>query len=174
MVTSRAAAAAGLDAADLRRLVRGGELVPIRRGVYADARRWEQLEPYREQPLLRIRAAQLVLRCQHVLSHDSAALVLGLGCPDPVHALVHVTRPKVHGDAVRAGVKHHLAPYSPTRWSRSVTSTCSTRRAQHWTWRASTVWSRAWHAATRRSVPACRAPPSTTPARGCSVGRTAA
>ncbi|MCB0894624.1 MAG: type IV toxin-antitoxin system AbiEi family antitoxin domain-containing protein [Nocardioidaceae bacterium] len=113
LVTSRAAAAAGLDAADLRRLVRGGELVPIRRGVYADARRWEQLEPYREQPLLRIRAAQLVLRCQHVLSHDSAALVLGLGCPDPVHALVHVTRPKVHGDAVRAGVKHHLAPYSP-------------------------------------------------------------
>ena len=46
-----------------------------------------------------------------MLSHDSAALVLGLGVPDARRALVHVTRPKVHGDAVRAGVKHHLAPY---------------------------------------------------------------
>lgn len=34
-----------------------------------------------------------------------------MGAPDPRTALVHVTRTKVHGDAVRAGVKHHLAPY---------------------------------------------------------------
>ena len=53
-----------------------------------------------------------MLRCEHVLSHDSAAIALGLGSPDPVHALVHVTRTKVHGDAVRAGVKHHLAPFT--------------------------------------------------------------
>ena len=39
-------------------------------------------------------------------------MVLGLGCPDPRTALVHVTRTKVHGDANRAGIKHHLAPYA--------------------------------------------------------------
>ena len=34
-----------------------------------------------------------------------------MGAPDPRQSLVHVSRPKVHGDAERSGVKHHLAPY---------------------------------------------------------------
>ncbi len=112
LITRQAATAAGLDDADLRRLVRDGELVHLRRGVYAEADRWAELDPYRGRPLLRARAAQACLRCAHVLSHDSAALALDLGSPDPERSLVHVTRPKVHGDAVRAGVKHHLAPYT--------------------------------------------------------------
>jgi hypothetical protein len=37
-----------------------------------------------------------------------------MGAPRPAAALVHVTRRKVHGDAVRAGIKHHLAPYRET------------------------------------------------------------
>lgn len=112
LITRATATSAGLDDGDLRRLVREGYLVHLRRGVYVDADHWAELDAYRERPLLRARAAQLCLRCDHVLSHDSAALALGLGSPDPVRSLVHVTRPKVHGDAVRAGVKHHLAPYT--------------------------------------------------------------
>lgn len=111
LVTRREATRAGLDDRDLRRLVRDGQLLPLRRGVYVDAERWDELDPFGGRALLRVRAAQLTLRCEHVLSHDSAALVLGLGVPDVHRALVHVTRRKVHGDAVRAGVKHHLAPY---------------------------------------------------------------
>lgn len=112
LITRQQAMRAGLDDRDLRRLVRDGRLLPLRRGVYVVAERWDELDPFGGRALLRVRAAQLTLRCDHVLSHDSAALALGLGVPDARRALVHVTRRKVHGDAVRAGVKHHLAPYS--------------------------------------------------------------
>jgi hypothetical protein len=115
LITRRTATEAGLADADLRRLLHDGELLRLRRGVYVEADRWQALDRFRGRPMLRVRAAQLSLRCEHVLSHDSAALALGLGCPDVDRALVHVTRRKVHGDAVRAGVKHHLAPYSPAQ-----------------------------------------------------------
>ncbi|WP_242494667.1 hypothetical protein [Nocardioides zhouii] len=63
--------------------------------------------------MLRMRAAALSLTSTpYAFSHDSSAIVLGMGAPDPRTALVHVSRRKVHGDAVRAGVKHHLAPYA--------------------------------------------------------------
>ena len=113
LFTRQAMTRAGLDDADVRRMLRDGTLRRLRRGVFVESRRWELLDPYRGRPLLRARAAQLCLRCDHVLSHDPAAIALGLGSPDPVRALVHVTRRKVHGDSVRAGIKHHLAPYRP-------------------------------------------------------------
>ncbi|MEP9364757.1 hypothetical protein ABLE68_17470 [Nocardioides sp. CN2-186] len=112
LVTRHVARSAGVTDPDLRRLEAAGQIQSLRRGVYVDGEVWRAAEPHRGQPLLRIRAAQMVLRCDHVLSHDSAALVHRLGVPDTRAALVHVTRRKVHGDAVRAGVKHHLAPYS--------------------------------------------------------------
>ena len=116
LITRRGALARGLVDQDLRRLVTSGELVVVRRGVYVTAAHWQDLDPYRAQPVLRIRAAALVLRCQpYVFSHDSAALLLGLGVPDGRTAQVHVTRRKVHGDADRAGIKHHRAPYSPAQ-----------------------------------------------------------
>ena len=113
LIAHRQLAEAGLTGNEVRRLVVAGSLVRVRRGVYVDAETWAALEPYREQPMIRIRAAQLALQSEHVLSHDSASIVLGMGAPGPRDALVHVTRSKVHGDAVRAGVKHHLAPYRP-------------------------------------------------------------
>jgi hypothetical protein len=111
LITRRQAIDAGYDDRDLRRLVSSGSWVRLRRGVYVDRDRWDDLDLYRGRPLLRVRAARLSLACEHVVSHDSAALAHGIGVPDPVRTLVHVTRKKVHGDAVRAGVKHHLAPY---------------------------------------------------------------
>lgn len=97
---------------DVRRLVRCGRLVSVRRGVFADADVWNAADLYRARPLLRIRAATLTLRSDtYAFSHDSSAIVQGLGAPSPDTALVHVTRPKVHGDAVRAGIKHHRAPH---------------------------------------------------------------
>lgn len=115
LITRSAARRAGLDDRDVARLLTSDELVRLCRGVYAERAMWDGLDPFRGRPLLRVRAARLRLRCHHVLSHDSAALALGMGAPDPVRSLVHVTRRKVHGDAVRAGVKHHLAPYRDTQ-----------------------------------------------------------
>lgn len=112
LLTRRAALDGGLDDRQLRRLVRRGELVRLRRGVYVDASHWDSLDPYRGQPLLRVRAARCVLMSdQYAFSHDSSSMAHGLGAPAPRRALVHVTHPKVHGDADRAGIKHHLAPY---------------------------------------------------------------
>jgi len=112
LIAARQLRAAGLDANDVRALVRRGHLVRLRRGVYVDREAWQGLDPFRAQPLLRMRAAQLSLTSTgYAFSHDSAAIVLGMGAPAPPTALVHVSRTKVHGDAVRAGVKHHLAPY---------------------------------------------------------------
>lgn len=111
LITRRRALECGLDDRDIRQLLKRGEWVRLRRGVYAERATWEVLDPFRGLPLLRVRAARLVLQTPHVLSHDSAALIHGMGVPDATRALVHVTRRKVHGDAVRAGVKHHLAPY---------------------------------------------------------------
>lgn len=114
LITHRQALRAGMNDASIRRLLRQGAWLPVRHGVYVEAELWESLDPFRGQPLLRVRAAHLSLRCgDYVFSHDSAALLLELGVPDPRTCLVHVTRPKVHGDAIRAGVKHHLAPYTP-------------------------------------------------------------
>ena len=113
LITRRQARAAGLLDPDLRALVARGEWIRLRRGVYVEAAHWESLDLFRAQPLLRVRAASLTLECRPlVFSHDSSALVLDMGVPDAVGALVHVSHHKVHGDAVRAGVKHHLAPYA--------------------------------------------------------------
>ena len=112
LIASRQLRAAGLDANDVRALVRCGHVVRLRHGVYVDREAWEGLDPFRAQPILRMRAAQLSLTSTgYAFSHDSAAIVLGMGAPDPREAIVHVSRTKVHGDAVRAGVKHHLAPH---------------------------------------------------------------
>jgi hypothetical protein len=114
LVTSRQLFASGLDANDVRRLVNHGRLVRVRRGVYADREAWDALDQFRQQPVLRVRAAQMVLRShRYAFSHDSAAIPLEMGAPDARQSLVHVSRPKVHGDADRSGVKHHLAPYQP-------------------------------------------------------------
>ncbi|MGZ5400784.1 MAG: hypothetical protein ACXWDM_12310 [Nocardioides sp.] len=114
LITHRQARAAGLSDREVRSLLARRVWVSMRRGVYVDEAHWASLDPFREQPLLRVHAARLTLRSPWlVFSHDSASLVHGMGVPDAARALVHVTHHKVHGDAVRAGVKHHLAPYAP-------------------------------------------------------------
>lgn len=100
-----------MDERDIRRLLKRGVWVRLRRGVYVERAVWDGLDVFRGRPLLHVRGARLELQRPHVVSHDSSALAHDMGVPDAVKALVHVTHRKVHGDAVRAGVKHHLAPY---------------------------------------------------------------
>lgn len=113
LLTNRRAIEAGLAETDIARLLRRGILLRLRRGVYVSAEQWNEADPYRGRPLLRIRAAHLVLQVPHVFSHDSASIIHGMGAPDPRTSLVHVTRERVHGSRLVAGVKHHGAPYHP-------------------------------------------------------------
>lgn len=111
LISHRQLVALGCSRGDVERLLRAGRLVRVRRGVYADGDAWRAADPHRARPILHMRAAAMVLTStEYAFSHDSAAIVLGMGAPAPATALIHITRHKVHGDAVRAGIKHHRAP----------------------------------------------------------------
>jgi hypothetical protein len=112
LVTRQEVLACGVSDDQLKRLLRAGELVVVRRGVYASARDWTIWDPYVERPRQRARAAHLMTRTEHVLSHDSAAHELGLAILRPTKELVHITRPDRRSARTRNGVKHHGARYS--------------------------------------------------------------
>jgi Transcriptional regulator, AbiEi antitoxin len=113
LITYAQARDLGFDDHEISRLVRRGEWVRIRRGVFAERDRWQALDPYRGQPLLRVRAADLVVQRAHWFSHESAALIHGIPLADPRSARVHLTRPRVLGDRSKAGIVHHKAVFLP-------------------------------------------------------------
>jgi hypothetical protein len=115
LVTRRQAVAAGMAPERLDRLVRSGDLVVVRRGVYAESAFVATLTTYRDQRLLADRAACLRISRPHERSHDSAAHELDLPILRPGRPMTHVTRPGVVGSHIRHGVKHHLAPYVAER-----------------------------------------------------------
>jgi hypothetical protein len=111
LITRRQAIEAGLTAEHVDRLARTGAWVTVRRGVYADHELWEGLARPEDRQLTRDRAASL--RISHVMSHDSAALELGMGILRTSEQITHVTRSGIVGSHLRYGVKHHLAPHRP-------------------------------------------------------------
>ncbi|WP_309648135.1 type IV toxin-antitoxin system AbiEi family antitoxin domain-containing protein [Nocardioides sp.] len=113
LVTRQQAAAAGLDGPRVDRLVNEGAWTAVRRGVYAETSVVAAAREagWQARQLLADRAASLKMIRPHVMSHDSAALLLGLATLRPTNALTHVTRPGLVGSHVRHDVKHHLAPY---------------------------------------------------------------
>ena len=115
LVTTRQLRAVGVDPRRIAGWVRRGDLVALRRGVYTTRSLWESWDPYRGRPLARIRAAEMVLGLPHVLSHDSAAIVLDVPLVRPQDAEVHVTRLHLRGTRNEGGVRHHGARYSPSQ-----------------------------------------------------------
>ena len=113
LVTFRQARQFGLIDREVAVLVRRGRWVRIRHSVYVDADRWAALDPYRGQPLLRVRAAHLVVQSPHWFSHESAALIHDIPLADPRTARVHLTRPQVLGGRAKAGIVHHKAVFWP-------------------------------------------------------------
>lgn len=101
----------GTSPSEIRRLLDAGELVRLRRGVYTSRERWEALDAYVGQPLLRARAAIAAMRRGWVLSHDSAAHAWELPILRPSKPLVHVTRPGFTNAWTEYGVRHHLARF---------------------------------------------------------------
>ncbi|SFH60915.1 type IV toxin-antitoxin system AbiEi family antitoxin domain-containing protein [Nocardioides psychrotolerans] len=80
LVTRRQALAAGMDEVQVDRLVRAGTWIAVRRGAYAEAAVVAAAEEagWRERQVLADRAASLKMIRSYVMSHDSAALLLGL------------------------------------------------------------------------------------------------
>jgi hypothetical protein len=113
LITYRQAYELGMADRDVARLVRSGIWIRVRLGVYAHAEHHASLDPYRGQPLLRVRAAHLVVQRTHWFSHESAALAHGIPLQDPRAARVHLTRPRVLGDRAKAGIVHHKAVFLP-------------------------------------------------------------
>lgn len=113
LITARQARDLGLADREVARLVRVAAWVRVRHGVYADGEHWASLDPYRGQPLLRVRAAHQVVQRDHWFSHESSALALDIPLPDPRTARVHLTRPRVLGDRAKAGIVHHRAVFLP-------------------------------------------------------------
>jgi hypothetical protein len=112
LITARAALAAGLDRFEIAELLRSGEWVAVRRGVYIDRGTWDSAEQWRERPLIAVRAAHLSLLSPHVISHDSAALLHDLPLLRDTGRHVHVTRAGVTGSRRRNGIVQHGAGYT--------------------------------------------------------------
>ncbi|UMG94800.1 type IV toxin-antitoxin system AbiEi family antitoxin domain-containing protein [Nocardioides sp. TF02-7] len=83
----------GMPPTEIRRLLRSGALVLLRRGAYTTREIWDAADRYVARPLLLARAAVALTRRAWVLSHDSAAHALGMAILDPRDPYVHLTRP---------------------------------------------------------------------------------
>ncbi|MEP7036019.1 MAG: type IV toxin-antitoxin system AbiEi family antitoxin domain-containing protein [Actinomycetota bacterium] len=110
--TTSEAAAAGISRRVLSRLVRRSQLIRVQQGVYQQnpgaeeaTERWRMLE---SEHLARSRAALLAHPC-HALSHQSAALVMGLPVLLHSDAFVHLTALMVQPRSRRVAdrVLHH-------------------------------------------------------------------
>lgn len=112
LITLAQAVSCGLSRHDVRRFLRHGAWIAVRRGVFTQREDWEALDVWRGRPLQRARAVHLTMVEDHVMSHHSAAYALGL---DTLHPgddePVHITRPDVRGSRTRFGVKHHGAVF---------------------------------------------------------------
>lgn len=111
LITRRQAVVAGMPEHQVDRLVRTGAWQSVRRGVYAEASYVALLTTHAQQRLLADRAGSLRISSTHVLSHHSAAYLLGLEVLHESCPFTHVTRPGIVGSHIRHGVKHHLAPH---------------------------------------------------------------
>jgi hypothetical protein len=110
LVLRRQVLAAGMTPTEIAALLRRGEWVIVRRGVYTTRALWESLDPYVGRPRLEVLAALLTMRMPHFVSHDSAAYLHGLPILGATPRLVHITRVGALGSRTRHGVKHHKAP----------------------------------------------------------------
>jgi len=115
LLTRRDALDAGMAPSRITAAIREGDLVVVRRGVYALGDVWADLDEYRGRHRLRSRAATLVMHRGWVLSHDSSADEHGLELLRPANPHVHITRPGFTSAWTRYGVKHHYARYRPSQ-----------------------------------------------------------
>ena len=111
LIEFRQAVEAGLSPRQIAALLRSGTWLRVHAGVYIERERWDELDVYVGRRLLKVRAAHLVVKVPHWFSHDSAALVHGIGMIDIGRdpELVHVTRTDMRGRRSTSAITHHGA-----------------------------------------------------------------
>ena len=139
LITRAQALDCGLSSLEIRHLLRSDGLVLVRRGVYADAKVWDDLDEYVGRPRLQTRAALATMRRGWVASHDSAAHEHGMEILNPPTPHVHITRPGTTGAWTKFGVKHHLASFGDEQVQELNGLRCSTWQGRRSTSRASTA-----------------------------------
>ncbi|HEY9411521.1 MAG TPA: hypothetical protein VIP77_18220 [Jiangellaceae bacterium] len=97
---------AGLVDDEIARLRAQGHWHGVRRGAYVPAELWQSLDHEGRHRAL-TRAVHLQLTAPAVISHVSAAVMLGLPIWDLDLSCVHVTRADLHSPRREAGVHHH-------------------------------------------------------------------
>lgn len=111
----------GVSPRRLRTLVRSGDLVRTRYGIYATKAAVEKaaMTP-RLGHALEVRSAMLALGQRAVASHQSAAILHGLALlNDPLKGQVALTREKGHHHAALRGIVFHtgeIPPHHITKW----------------------------------------------------------
>lgn len=118
LVSCRQALLCGYDKEQVRRLVRSGRWVRVRRGAYVERAVWDAADP-RQRHLLAARAALLAVADESVASHDTAALAHGLPDWGLQLDVVSLTRPGPRTPRIEAGVRHHLAALPPAHAGRA-------------------------------------------------------
>ena len=107
LVSRAQALEAGIAPEVVQRLVVTGEWRTVRRGFYTEREWWENLEARDGRPRLAVRAAYLGVARPHVVSHDSAALFLGLPTLAQPAPLVHLTRLGPPRARTQNGIRYH-------------------------------------------------------------------
>ncbi len=97
---------------DLRRMRRAGLLVPVRRGAYRTRPTEDPDGPEARHELL-VRATLPQLGPGWVVSHESAAVLLGLPVWNRPLDRVHVSRDGRGGATITRGVHRHISPLRP-------------------------------------------------------------
>ncbi len=113
LILRRQARASGMTDDEIAALLRHGEWVAVRRGVYTTGVYWDSLDVYAGRPRLEVWAALLTMQTPHIASHDSAAYLHQLAILEASPRVVHITRHGALGGRTRHGVKHHKAPMRP-------------------------------------------------------------
>ncbi|MBO9556869.1 hypothetical protein [Cellulomonas sp.] len=104
----------GRHASDLvRRRLRAGEVVRVRRGTYVDAAAWAVLDD-EARHRARVRAVVAAAAGPVTLSHWSAAAVLGLPAVGRRDDRVHLVRPPAEGGRSHRDVVRHTVADVPT------------------------------------------------------------
>lgn len=107
LVTRHQALAAGYTRREVDAATRpGGPWITVRTGVYCERLLVDGADQ-RVRWLLKDRAALLASRRPSVLSHDSAARVLGIDTLEPVVPGTHLTHRGVRGNRTNSGITRH-------------------------------------------------------------------
>ncbi len=99
----------GMSDDEIRRRCVGGAWRRVRRGAYADSAAVAELDPVARHRLA-VTALLPEMAADAVVSHQSAAVLLGAPMPPRLLDRVHVTRNRRNGGRIKANLKIHCAP----------------------------------------------------------------